>query len=165
MNKRNKIIALLIPILIVLGAIGKSEYQLATGEVWKFKISGYDPRDLLRGHYVNYQVEFDWRKDRGVCLDKNDCCLCLDRKKDLLNSIKASKMSCSLAVERCDGLMREEYIQELRKYFIPEDKGKALEKAIRGQEAEILVVISDKGRPLVRDLLVGGNTWSKAIKN
>jgi hypothetical protein len=39
--------------------IVKSEYQLDTGEDWKFKISGYDPRDLLREHYVNYQVEFD----------------------------------------------------------------------------------------------------------
>jgi uncharacterized membrane-anchored protein len=73
---------LLILILIIVGSIGKSEYQLATGEVWKFKVSGYDPRDLLRGNYVNYQVEFDWWKDRGRCPERNDCCLCLNGKKD-----------------------------------------------------------------------------------
>ena len=164
MKIRNKIIALLIPILIIVGSIGKSEYQLATGKVWKFKVSGYDPRDLLRGHYVNYQVEFDWQKDRGICLDKNDCCLCLNRKKASLGSVMVSKMSCSLATERCDGLMREEYIQELRKYFIPEDKGKVLEKVIREKDAEILVAISNDGHPVVRDLLIDGITWSKAIK-
>ncbi len=165
MNKRNKIIALLIPILIILGGIGKSEYQLATGEMWRFKISGYDPRDLLRGHYVTYQVEFDWQKDKGVCSDTKDCCLCLSRKKDSLGSTKVSKMSCSMAIDRCDGLMREEYIKELRKYFIPEDQGKALEKVIREKEAEILVAISDKGYPAVRDLLVNGETWSKVMKD
>jgi len=165
MNKRNKIIALLIPILIIVGSIGKSEYQLATGEMWKFKISGYDPRDLLRGNYVMYQVEFDWEAGKKECSDKKDCCVCLKRKKDSLNSTKVSKTSCSLAAERCDGLIQERYLQTLRKYFIPEDKGKALEKVIRENDAEILVAISDDGHPVVRDLLVDGNTWSKSIKN
>jgi uncharacterized membrane-anchored protein len=163
MKIRYKVIALLIPILIIVGSIGKSEYQLATGKFWKFKISGYDPRDLLRGHYVNYQVEFDWQKDKGICSDKDDCCLCLNRKKNSLDSSKVSKMSCSLATERCDGLMREEYIQELKKYFIPEDKGKVLENAIREKDAEILVAISDDGHPVVRDLLVDGNTWQEEV--
>jgi uncharacterized membrane-anchored protein len=165
MNKRNKIIALLIPILIIVGSIGKSEYQLATGEMWKFKISGYDPRDLLRGNYVMYQVEFDWEEGKKECSDKQDCCVCLKRKKDSLDLAKVSKMSCSIAADLCDGLMREEYIQELRKYFIPEVKGKALEKVLREKDAEILVAISDDGHPVVRDLLIDGNTWSKAIKN
>jgi uncharacterized membrane-anchored protein len=165
MSKRNKIIALLIPIFIIVGSIGKSEYQLATGETWKFKISGYDPRDLLRGHYVMYQVEFDWGEGEKDCADKKDCCLCLTRKKDSLDLAKVSKMSCSIAADRCDGLMREEYIQELRKYFIPEDKGKVLEKAIREKNGEILVTINDDGHPVVRDLLVDGITWLKAIKN
>lgn len=165
MNKRNQIIALLIPMLITLASIAKSEYRLSVGEMWTFKISGYDPRDLLRGHYVTYQVEFDWQKDKGVCSDKDDCCLCLNRKKRSLDSTKVSKVSCSLAVDRCDGLMREEYIKELRKYFIPEDKGKALEKAIREKGAEILVAISDDGYPAVRDLLVNGKTWLETIKD
>ena len=138
---------------------------MATGEVWKFEISGYDPRDLLRGHYVNYQVEFDWQKDKGVCHDKKDCCLCLNRKRDSLDLTKVSKLSCSLATKRCDGLIREEYVQELRKYFILGDKGKALEKTIREKRAEILVFMSDEGHPVVLDLLLDGNTWSTAIKN
>ncbi len=155
MNKRYRILALLIPILIVIGAIGKSEYQLANGETWRFKISGYDPRDLLRGHYVTYQVEFDWEKDKGICKNKKKCCLCFKRKKDPLASVKVSKMSCSKAIDRCDGLMQEKFLPELRKYFIPEDKGKALEKAIRKKNAEILLELSKDGRPIVRDLLVG----------
>jgi hypothetical protein len=66
-------------------------------------------------------------------------------KKRFLDSTKVSKMSCLFAAERCEGLMREEYIQELRKYFIPEDKGEALEKVIREKGAKILVAISDDG--------------------
>ena len=72
-------------------------------------------------------------------------------------------MSCSLAVDRCDGLMQEKYLSELRKYFIPEDKGKALEKVIRKKNAEILVSISANGHPAVRDLLVNGKSWQEEI--
>ncbi len=165
MDKRKKIIALLIPILIILGAIGKSEYQLATGETWRFKISGYDPRDLLRGHYVMYQVEFDWEEGKKDCPDKKDCCVCLKRKKDSSELSKVSKMSCSMAVDRCDGFIKDKYLHQLRKYFIPEDQGKALEKAIREKDPEILVSIAGDGQPVVRDLLLDGKPWSKVIKD
>lgn len=50
--------ALLLP-LIVLAYSWASTYRLAQqGEEWLIPIQGYDPRDLLRGHYVQYR--YDW---------------------------------------------------------------------------------------------------------
>lgn len=50
--------ALLLP-LIVLAYSWASTYRLAQqGQDWLIPIQGYDPRDLLRGHYVQYR--YDW---------------------------------------------------------------------------------------------------------
>lgn len=54
-------IALLLP-LVVLGFSWAATYRLAQqGQEWLIPIRGYDPRDLLRGHYVQYQ--YDWPVD------------------------------------------------------------------------------------------------------
>lgn len=50
--------ALLLP-LIVLAYSWASTHRLAQqGQEWLIPIQGYDPRDLLRGHYVQYR--YDW---------------------------------------------------------------------------------------------------------
>lgn len=53
--------ALLLP-LVVLAYSWASTYRLAQqGQEWLIPIQGYDPRDLLRGHYVQYR--YDWPVD------------------------------------------------------------------------------------------------------
>lgn len=50
--------AFLLP-LIVLAYSWASTYRLAQqGQDWLIPINGYDPRDLLRGHFVQYR--YDW---------------------------------------------------------------------------------------------------------
>ncbi|WP_176598591.1 MULTISPECIES: GDYXXLXY domain-containing protein [Sphingobium] len=54
-------VALVLP-LVVLGISWAATYRLAQqGQEWLIPIRGYDPRDLLRGHYVQYQ--YDWPVD------------------------------------------------------------------------------------------------------
>lgn len=54
-------VALMLP-LVVLGFSWAATYRLAQqGEEWLIPIRGYDPRDLLRGHYIQYQ--YDWPVD------------------------------------------------------------------------------------------------------
>jgi hypothetical protein len=53
--------ALLLP-LIILAYSWASTYRLAQqGQDWLVPINGYDPRDLLRGHFVQYR--YDWPVD------------------------------------------------------------------------------------------------------
>lgn len=44
--------------LIGLGAIWRmTAYRAAQGEEWLVPVTGYDPRDLLKGHYVQFQYQ------------------------------------------------------------------------------------------------------------
>jgi hypothetical protein len=57
-------LALILP-LVGLGATwGTTHVRAQQGIEWNVPISGYDPRDLLRGHYVVYT--YDWPGLEGV---------------------------------------------------------------------------------------------------
>ena len=163
MKNTRLIISLAIPILAILLSIGKYEYQVRSGEEWKFEIGGYDPRDLLKGHYLTYRILFDRdEKEKNSC-DKNDeildCCLCLQRETS-----KVKTMWCETAAKRCDGMINEKFLPRLRKFYIPENRGKSLENLVRSRKAEILLSIHPSGDPNVKELLIDGEPWKQAVQ-
>ncbi len=59
MNRKLIHLAALALPLIGLGAVWvQTELQSREGTEWDVPVRGYDPRDLLRGHYVEFQ--YDW---------------------------------------------------------------------------------------------------------
>lgn len=52
-----------LPVVIMLVWVTTIEIQRHSGQEVVVRLQGYDPRDLLSGHYINYQL--DW--------DKTDC--------------------------------------------------------------------------------------------
>lgn len=52
-----------LPVLILLVWVATIEVQRAQGREVVVRLQGYDPRDLLSGHYISYRL--DW--------DKTDC--------------------------------------------------------------------------------------------
>ncbi|WP_311269181.1 GDYXXLXY domain-containing protein [Sphingobium sp. WCS2017Hpa-17] len=50
--------ALLLPLAALAASWAVTHRQAQQGQDWLIPIQGYDPRDLLRGHYVQYR--YDW---------------------------------------------------------------------------------------------------------
>jgi hypothetical protein len=50
--------ALMLPIAALAISWAVTHHQAQQGQDWLVPIQGYDPRDLLRGHYVQYR--YDW---------------------------------------------------------------------------------------------------------
>ena len=163
MKNTRLIISLAIPILAILLSIGKYEYQVRSGEEWKFEIGGYDPRDLLKGHYLTYRILFDLDEveKRNSCRKRgiSDCCLCLQRETS-----KVKTMRCETAAKLCDGMINEKFLPRLRKFYIPENRGKSLENLVRSRKAEILLSINRSGYPNVKELLIDGEPWNQAVQ-
>lgn len=42
------------------GLAMKAEYDLVRAPIFRIPIQGYDPRDLLRGHYLVFQYRWQW---------------------------------------------------------------------------------------------------------
>ncbi|CAN5879619.1 hypothetical protein BH11PSE3_BH11PSE3_16470 [soil metagenome] len=52
--------ALALPVLALAALVGGQEQSLAHATILNVPLRGYDPRDLLRGRYINGQLDWDW---------------------------------------------------------------------------------------------------------
>ena len=57
MKKYLILFLLLVPVFFLTGWIYSLKMQIDKGNLVSVPIMGYDPRDLLRGHYLEYQID------------------------------------------------------------------------------------------------------------
>ena len=53
-------LALALPVLGLAGSWALSHRQAQQGTDWEVPVAGYDPRDLLRGHYIRFRYEWPY---------------------------------------------------------------------------------------------------------
>ena len=58
MNRLARLAALALPLAGLAGLWLQSDTHYRSGTEWEVPVAGYDPRDLLRGHYVEFS--YDW---------------------------------------------------------------------------------------------------------
>ena len=140
----NKLLAaaLAMPLVCLAVWTGYLTYERATGVEVKVSVRGYDPRDLLSGHYIQYQV--DWEKtdcsqfEGGVCPQDDFC-------------------------------VDERWGKQCR-YYVPELYSYALDTLFRKRNENDLifeVVYSYKhGRKAIaKELLINGKHWQEYVKS
>ena len=84
--------ALVLPFLVLGHGIWKQQTNLSASGEWRIPISGYDPRDPLRGQYIRFTYDWELRGDAKPCLTQSGCQLCLGREGDQV---------CLLYTSRC----------------------------------------------------------------
>jgi uncharacterized membrane-anchored protein len=138
--------ALALPILGVGGLVVRSELALR-GHDWRLPIHGYDPRDLLRGHYLTFQID----TDNNSCWN---CCLCLRRDGAAQH---ATRVNCDLAVP-CAVRLSHEQEREMSRFYVPEGEAEKLQDAVRAGHAE-MVFVERQGQLSIKQLLIDGQPW------
>ena len=162
MKRHWAIAALVMPLLFFALAILKAKRHLVEGETYRFAIGGYDPRDMLRGHYLRFRVTYDWEEDRGHCeVDASeDCCLCLMRSGDSPPGVVYA--TCDEARSQCDGSLLASERDDMNRYYIPEEKAAEAEAFLRLGQSEanafIIVSITPDGRAQLVDLEIDGQS-------
>ena len=157
MKNKPLLIAVAIPFILLCLLIARAEYHVRSGEHWSFEITGYDPRDLLRGHYLRFRLAYDWEANQGSCPDGQNCCLCLTRTE--LKTPKVKHSSCDIAKKQCDGYMLSEHQNSLNRFYIPELEARRAENILATARTEnnafLTVSINHKGEPKIVDLSIG----------
>jgi hypothetical protein len=154
--------AVMLPLLGLMGVIARAEVRLRSGANFVVAIQGYDPRDLLHGHYLQYSFDFDWQGESSCgelqggkprALDTS-CCVCLSPGAHVA---RARQVRCD-AVAGCDWLAGPEVAPPLR-YFVPERQAADLEEALRGRHAALSLTCGPDGQPAIGDLYIDGQPW------
>lgn len=159
-------LGVLVPILGLLGLIARAEIALRAGQAFRIPITGYDPRDLLHGQYLQYAYAFDWQGESscgGVAKGQPTaltpgCCVCLTRAESPGAVPAARQIACD-AARACDGWLRSAALVPPLRYFVPEQHAAQLEQALRGRSAVLEVTPGPGGQPALGDLYLDGQPW------
>jgi len=162
--------AVVIPLLGLGMLVARAEMILRSGPSFRIPIKGYDPRDLLSGHYLQYSFDFDWRGESTcgprdgnlpTALDPS-CCVCLSGKIDATSTALARQVACD-QVDTCAGWLSGAALMPPLRFFVPERQAAALEETLREHHASLKVTCGPGGQAAFMDLYLGGKPWRDVI--
>lgn len=147
------LLALLFPIVVLIAFTAYKKSILTYGREITLPISGYDPRNLLSGHYLRYRIEYGVA---NICFrtpDYRPSYVCLDNKTFSL----AEPRGCKLFIRgRCEN---GQFYAGIETYYIPENKAIELDEQVRFKRASIVISVATNGSAQVKDLLIDGKSW------
>lgn len=139
---KTKFLAVLfaIPFLCLLAWTLQLTWQRSHGQEVKVAVMGYDPRDLLSGHYIQYQI--DW--SRTNCHQFND--------------------------GKCphEDFCKEARWGRQCRFYIPEEYAKQLDQLFRqrndeSMKFEVVYSYQPGQKAVAKQLLINGQDWRFAL--
>jgi hypothetical protein len=173
------IAALALPVLALAALVGDQERRVMGAPVLNVPLVGFDPRDLLYGHYLLAQFAWDWEREPAAssAYDGIDggACVLADVPKPRLRFLAgwtagddvdaACKMVMAGRGWPRDGRQPPRFTPDNLdrggggvRFYIPENRGSELEQLIRDRPGALtadLAVRAD-GRVTIRGLRIDG---------
>ena len=166
MINKKLLLVVMIPFILLCLLVARAEYHLSIGTQWDFAITGYDPRDLLRGHYLRFRVAYDWQESQNECNGRTSCSYCLT---DVGKQTPKVQIVDTHIAKQCDGFMQYDDLQEpLNRFYIPETQARLAEDLLRqariDNTAYLRLSINKKGTPRIVDLLIDGRPLEELLE-
>lgn len=154
-TRQGIIFSLLIPIFALSLLTAYKKYILSIGKEVILPIRGYDPRDLLSGRYLIYQVDY------GVDNICNNISYKAERNAYVCLSDKSSSFTrprkCDLYIKgKCKG---KRFTAGIERYYVPEELARDLEKKVMNGSASLKLSVPVNGEAQIKDLLIDGKSW------
>ena len=155
-------LAFIFPVCVLMGWVGLNEYRLKVGKRLVLPVEGYDPRDLLSGHYLRYKVRYGMKCPKRPGATLVPAYACFKPKKTL--RLKPPLKDCSLFLKgQC--FKGHFLVKDLDRYYIPEKKAQKAEKLFRNaKEKQVVLSVLSTGHALVQDILVEGKSLKKQLR-
>jgi uncharacterized membrane-anchored protein len=158
--RRTLLLSLGLPIVALALMVVRGEVVSRSGRPYRIAIDGYDPRDMIRGHYLRYRIRFQWDSPAERCTTA-ECSYCLRGpagSEPLVTKVSRGDTA------GCDAFFPDSQLDNLQEFFIPEDRGSELERAIRARKPELSVRVAGNGQVVIQDLLLDGRPWREVVR-
>ena len=151
--------AVALPVLGTLGGIAAQETALSGATVWRIPITGYDPRDPLRGRFIAFSYVWDARGDPAQCRNQAACQLCLEEGGTRV-LITAKGASCPAPIDlAASGLALTRFVdvepgrvRARARLWVSETRAPLLERQLRSMQMVAVTRLTRDGR-LIADRL------------
>lgn len=151
------VVAVVLPIAMIALGVMQAQWNRSQGQRWNFPMQAYDPRDLLRGKYLN--VRFKYEVAPKACTS-GECCVCYKDVEFEPSVPVVHPVSCEQAAQDCQAWLRLGALGSSYRYFVPEDKSVELEdrviQAVQEERARAEFVLDQSRRPQITGLILDG---------
>jgi len=153
-------VAVALPIVAIVFGIVRSELVLSRAQDFRFEIQGYDPRDLLRGRYLQFRLRIEASSDVETCDEATqECCFCLS-SPSAGPTPDVSRTPCEVARAQCDGALQVRYASEPQRFYVPEARATDLEQRLIDAQTKrtafVVLAVEKDGSAQIRELIVDG---------
>jgi uncharacterized membrane-anchored protein len=157
----NLLFALSFPIIILLSLLVYKQTIINTGQTVTLPIIGFDPRDLLSGHYLRYRI--DYKASNSCDYDSSKTVeLCLKPKAYFLDPSQVAIQACDLhLVGYCQ---KGQFIAGIERFYIPEQYAQQLDKKVRDAQGSLQVSVTKNGMAVIETLLIDGQPWLESLE-
>lgn len=153
-------LGLVLPIVVLAANVYWHHYQRDHGQLITLPIEGFDPRDLLSGHYLTYQIHYGVNP---ICQTPNSLVgICL---RPNLSSfmLEAKPTDCQLWIRgQCDNT--NHFSAGLERFYIPEQYAPLLDKLVRNHQGSLVIRVDNNGNASIYNLLIDGKPWQQAAE-
>lgn len=144
--------AVLFPLLVMLGWLGNLTYLRESGVEVELPITGYDPRDLIAGNYLQFRVTYG---PKGGCpkeVERNQpVCQCLSKEGTSASVYWAG--ACDIKPSECTIFIKgkcpyyQDFIAGIERFYISEEKSQA--RFQPSPNAKVKLRVPSNGQALV----------------
>lgn len=131
-----RIAALILPLIALGASWAFTHHKAGQGTIWIVPVSGYDPRDLLRGHYVVYRYNWPGLPESGdrsyvseLCIKGTAPTIDTTSISDRPSAEPAPKSTCAITARIAPGSDADLGLLT-GKIYIAQTKAEALEKQL-----------------------------------
>ncbi len=160
MRRKLLLAALLFPLVGLMASIWSNTAQLSTASQWRIPVTGYDPRDPLRGRYIRFQYDWAVVGDARPCMDKG-CTLCLEGDLGRV-TVQVADVATNCP-NRIDTAASDIHVSPRprgttggfafsSRIFVAESRAAELEKSLQSKPMVVIARLTKNGR-LVNDRL------------
>ena len=161
-------LALLLPLVALAAGIVAAERGARGATRWRIPVAGYDPRDPVRGHYV--QFRYDWRVDgpAQLCRSPADCALCLEDGGRAVRVVP-HRLSCADRIDPAASRIALRYAPEFAatplgaysRLYVSEASAPRLTALLRGGGPAVMEARLTRGGRLIPDRLAASPSPSR----
>jgi uncharacterized membrane-anchored protein len=157
---RATLFAVAFPIVVMSGWVGTLTWQQHSGTEVRLPVTGFDPRDLLSGHYLTYTVDYGMPVcPTGADLAATPTCVCLVENAETKNHEASWAGSFSERPASCAVFLNGEcsygrFQAHIERFYFP-DRFQT-ELAVVPERSTITVVVRASGDGMVTGFAVDG---------
>ena len=156
-------LAIAFPIVVLLCLMLYKQHIVSTGQIVKLAIVGFDPRDLLAGHYLRYRIDYQINTSCNSTVQNNKKMqLCLKPQPYFIAPNNVLISECQLYLSgRCK---EGKFVAGIERFYIPEQYANQLDTLVRNTRGELQVSINKQGQAQIQNLLIDGQPWQERLQ-